>query len=350
MPRSRAYAILWHSDNSAGARRWQTFHLAVLGAGLLAVTLSSIDELPRMVENALTTIIVVAALIFLAEYALRIWVPSCATGEEAYSVAIALRECMERLHRHCDVQIFASDLDPRAIEFARAGKYPEGIAADVPTAWLTRYFTVRDQQYIVNKEIRNLVVFAPHNALSDPPFTRLDWVSCRNLLIYLDVELQKRLLRLFHYALKPGGLLFLGTSESIGDHDDLFDVVDRRWRIFSRRQAQRNTSFAAFPVAVSAVEHLPLPASSAPIGREQPISHLVEQVLLSRYSPPGVVVNQRGDVVYIHGPDATSSLPPAASRDSTSSTWPVKASATNSVWHCIRQEPASGKSSARTCG
>ena len=234
-------------------------------------------------------------------YALRIWVPSCATGEEAYSVAIALRECMERLHRHCDVQIFASDLDPRAIEFARAGKYPEGIAADVPTAWLTRYFTVRDQQYIVNKEIRNLVVFAPHNALSDPPFTRLDWVSCRNLLIYLDVELQKRLLRLFHYALKPGGLLFLGTSESIGDHDDLFDVVDRRWRIFSRRQAQRNTSFAAFPVAVSAVEHLPLPASSAPIGREQPISHLVEQVLLSRYSPPGVVVNQRGDVVYIHG-------------------------------------------------
>ena len=232
---------------------------------------------------------------------IRVWVPACATGEEAYSIAILLQECLERMQRRVDVQVFGTDLDARAIATARAGKYPEGIAADVPPEWLARHFTHQDHHYVINKDTRNLVVFAPQNLIYDPPFTRLDWISCRNLLIYLEAGLQKRLLHLFHYALKPGGLLLLGASETIGERSDLFRPLDRQWKIFRREESAVEPNPALFPagtVSLTGRPALVVPASAVKEGR---ISHFVEQVLLHRFGPVAVLVNDRGDVIYVHG-------------------------------------------------
>ena len=145
----------------------------------------------------------------------RVWAAGCSTGEEAYSLAMLLREHMDRAKRRFTVQMFATDLDPKAIEAARAGLYPEGIARDVRPQRLERFFVKEDGRYRIKKEIRELVIFATQNVLKDPPFTKLDLVACRNLLIYLQPEAQERVLSLFHYALKPGGVLFLGPSESV---------------------------------------------------------------------------------------------------------------------------------------
>lgn len=232
---------------------------------------------------------------------IRVWVPACATGEEAYSIAIVLQECLARLQRRNDVQVFGTDLDGRAIATARAGKYPEGIAADVPAEWLARHFTHQNHHYVINKETRSHVVFAPQNLIFDPPFTRLDWISCRNLLIYLELGLQKRLLHLFHYALKPGGLLFLGASESIGERGDLFRPLDRQWKLFRREDTAVEPNPALFPVGTVAVTGRAAMVAPAGATKEGRISHLVEQVLLNRYGPVGVLVNDRGDVLYIHG-------------------------------------------------
>jgi len=168
---------------------------------------------------------------------LRVWVPGCSTGEEAYTIAIMLREFLERVERPCPVQIFATDLKPQAIEHARIGRYPHGIAMDVSPERLERYFLTEDSHYRVKKDIRDMVVFAPHNLLTDPPFTKLDLVSCRNVLIYLGAEAQHHLLSLLGYALKPGGLLFLGSSETSGDFSDLFTTLEYRWKVFRRTNA-----------------------------------------------------------------------------------------------------------------
>src|SRR5215831_13621285 len=166
---------------------------------------------------------------------LRIWVPGCATGEEAYSLAIALKEAMDKVGRHLLVQIFGTDLDSEAIETARIGQYPDGIAVDVSPQRLERYFIREDGTYRVRKEIREMVVFAPQNVIKHPPFTKLDLLSCRNLLIYLNAEVQKKLLPVFHYSLKPGGLLLLGSSETVGAFTDHFEPLDKHWKIFRRK-------------------------------------------------------------------------------------------------------------------
>ncbi|HYU14861.1 MAG TPA: chemotaxis protein CheB, partial [Candidatus Acidoferrum sp.] len=167
----------------------------------------------------------------------RAWVTGCATGEEAYSVAIVLRESAERLGRAFAVQVFATDLDSGAIQVARLGLYPEAIAADITPERLERYFNREERGLRIKKEIRDLIVFASHNLLKHPPFTRVDLITCRNLLIYLNSEAQARILPLFHYALRPRGVLFLGTSESVGRFGDLFDRLDPKWKLFARRDA-----------------------------------------------------------------------------------------------------------------
>jgi two-component system, chemotaxis family, CheB/CheR fusion protein len=162
---------------------------------------------------------------------IRVWVPGCSTGEEAYSVAILLRQQMEAMDLGLRVKVFATDIDPRAIEVARAGVYPSSIAPDLPDRGLTRFFvpTETDETaYRIREDIREMLVFSEQNVVQDPPFSRLDLITCRNLLIYLNQDLQKQLIPLFHYALNPGGLLFLGTAESVGDFTDLFVPVDRR--------------------------------------------------------------------------------------------------------------------------
>jgi len=232
----------------------------------------------------------------------RAWVPGCATGEEVYSLAILMRECAESAKRQCDVQIFGTDLDNEAIEAARHGRYPAGIAADVTPERLQRFFVADDGTYRIRKEIREMAVFAVQNVIKDPPFTKLDLISCRNLLIYLNADLQRRLMPVFHYALKPGGLLFLGTSETIGGFSDLFEVVDKKWKIFRRKEtALAPHPLLEFPVkAVAAGVESRAPAvPRAP--RESNIAGLVDRLLLGRFAPSSVVVSDRGDVVYIHG-------------------------------------------------
>ncbi|MDR3405856.1 MAG: chemotaxis protein CheB [Chthoniobacter sp.] len=236
------------------------------------------------------------------EYTLRIWVPGCATGEEVFSIAILIREGMEAANRRSHVQIFGTDLDGDAIEAARLGQYPDSIAADVSAGRLERYFVGENGRYRVRKDIREMAIFAVQNVIKDPPFTRLDIISCRNLLIYLNADLQRRLLPIFHYALKPGGLLFLGSSETVGGLTDLFEVVDKKWKIFRRKE----TALAMHPLlelpARSAVRDVKIRGTSAHRPhRELGIAAIVDRLLLARFVPASVVVNDRGDVVYIHG-------------------------------------------------
>jgi two-component system, chemotaxis family, CheB/CheR fusion protein len=235
---------------------------------------------------------------------LRVWVPGCSTGEEAYSLAIMVKEYLTQRNLRFTVQVFASDLDNRAIETARVGLYPIGIAGDIAPERLQRYFTKEDHSYRVKKEIRDMVVFAKHNILTDSPFTKLDILCCRNLLIYLEAKAQHRLLPLFHYALKPQGLLLLGSSETIGGFERLFAVIDRKWKLF-RRTAEPSTlpHLERFSGGLMArtTETRAEPEVSLPDTRPASISMLIQKLLLSHYAPPTVVVNGRGEVVHIHG-------------------------------------------------
>lgn len=245
--------------------------------------------------------------------ALRAWIPGCATGEEVYSLIILLHECGERIHRPFDVKVFGTDLDSDAIETARLGRYPDGVAADVTPERLDRYFLREDGHYRIRQEIRDMAVFAPQNVIKDPPFTKLDILCCRNLLIYLNADLQKRLLPIFHYALKPGGLLFLGPSETIGGFTDLFEPLDKRWKIFRRQETATIHPVeipAALAVTVPEANTAPeadadlKPAAAGLMGspsRTQPVERLIERLMLARYCPATVVVNGCGDIIHIHG-------------------------------------------------
>lgn len=168
---------------------------------------------------------------------LRIWVPGCATGEEAYSLAILLREELERARRSLEVQIFATDLDDEALEIAREGRYPEAIAERVGAERLARFFVREGDHWRVAKHLRGMCIFSRHDLIGDPPFSRLDLVSCRNLLIYLEPDLQQKVVSLLHYALRPGGCLFLGPAESVASYGELFRTVDKKNRIFEARRA-----------------------------------------------------------------------------------------------------------------
>lgn len=169
------------------------------------------------------------------ERQVRIWVSGCSTGEEAYSIAIACREYLTGAGRKADVQIYATDMDDLAVDKARQGTFPDSITVDVPEDLLGRYFFRAGKMFSVKNEIREMLVFAPQNVLRDPPFSRMDLVSCRNMLIYMGPELQEKLLRTFYYSLVPDGYLFLGPSESIGRHAELFRVADKKWKIFQRK-------------------------------------------------------------------------------------------------------------------
>ena len=236
------------------------------------------------------------------EYGYRFWVAGCATGEEVFSLAILMRECLGDAASRADVQVFGTDLDHDAIDTARAGVYPEGISRDLTPERLQRYFTREDSSYRIRKEIREMAIFAVQNVIKDPPFTKLDLISCRNLLIYLNSDLQRRLLPIFHYALKPGGLLFLGSSESIGPFADLFEVVDKKWKIFRRKEAVPAIHpVMTFPALPPARDPAIRPATMSRPAREPNIASAVDHLLLARFAPSSAVVTDRGEVVYIHG-------------------------------------------------
>jgi len=171
---------------------------------------------------------------------LRVWVAGCSTGEEAYTIAMIIQEQLENLKRSVNVQIFATDIDKDAIEVARAGVYPMSISADITAERLQRFFLRKDNFYYVKKSIREMIVFAEQNVINDPPFSKLNLISCRNLLIYMSSELQKKVIPVFHYSLNKNGFLFLGTSETIGEFSDIFSTADRKWKIFQKKPVGLN--------------------------------------------------------------------------------------------------------------
>ena len=238
-------------------------------------------------------------------YTIRAWIPGCSTGEEAYSLAILLAERIEALKPGLQVQLFATDIDRQAIEAARAGVYPAGIAVDVSPARLARFFTPEPGAlaYRVNKSIRDMLVFSEQNALKDPPFSRLDLISCRNLLIYLGGELQEKLLPLFHYALNPNGLLFLGTAESVGGCENCFEPLDRKARIFCRKEL----AGVAYPHGVGRFALPPgggLPAQhTGYFARPHKLSlrELTEKNLLNQSGLAGALTDEKGEILYLHG-------------------------------------------------
>ena len=233
---------------------------------------------------------------------IRAWSVGCSTGEEAYSLAIVFREALEQVKpkSRFTLQIFATDLDSDAINKARMGIYPANIAADVTPERLGHFFIQGENGYRVGKEIRDMVTFATQNVIMDPPFTKLDIVICRNLLIYLTQDLQKKLLPLFHYSLNPGGILFLGSAETISSFTDLFSPLDLKARLFQRREPMLSAEPVAFPFSFA-----PAPAEvleeSTMMKPAPNLQLLADQFLLQRFSPPAVLVNDKGDIVYFSG-------------------------------------------------
>ncbi len=233
-------------------------------------------------------------------YVFRIWTAGCATGEEAYSIAILFREYMDGSGQEFKVQIYATDIDYDAIAEARAGSYPPNIAIDVSPERLRRFFITNESGFRIKKDIREMVVFTLQNVIKDPPFTKLDMVSCRNLLIYFEPELQKRIIPVFHYALKPGGMLFLGNSENIGSHDVLFKPINKKWNFFE-------TKFSLSPVRpmITGGFHMTNDKIVKEHGelfkKEISIAELTKHVLLQSYAPASVVTNEKGEILFVYG-------------------------------------------------
>jgi two-component system CheB/CheR fusion protein len=239
-------------------------------------------------------------------YVFRVWVAGCASGEEAYSIAIVLMELHDEIQaRHegeLSIQIYATDLDDDAVAVARAGRYPPNIAQDVTPERLHRFFTKDEAGYKVKKDIRDRVVFAVQSVIKDPPFTRLDLLSCRNLMIYLEPEQQERLLPTLHYALKPDGVLFLSASESITSQPELFAALDRKWKFYRAVKSATSpraptTRYAAW----SARSYSKAPEEVMKKPRETNFDELARRALLQSYAPASVVIDLKGNILYVYG-------------------------------------------------
>ena len=237
------------------------------------------------------------------ETPVRIWVPGCASGEEAYSIAITLLEYLGDHGNGTSIQIFATDIDDEAVEKARAGIYPENITSDVSAERLRRFFVKVESGYQISKLIRDMCVFANQNVIKDPPFSKVDLISCRNLLIYLGQVLQKKVLTTFHYALKPSGFLLLGTAESIGEFADLFRTVDPKVKLYSKKSIATPLHVEFGPVSLH-----PLPPTTAPEVAAVPalrtsleIQREADRLIMSKYAPAAVVINEQLDILQFRG-------------------------------------------------
>jgi two-component system CheB/CheR fusion protein len=236
-----------------------------------------------------------------ADKPIRIWVPGCASGEEPYSIAMLVSERLNAVQKDCPIQLFATDIDEAALATARAGLYPENIAAEVSQERLQRFFKREGGMYRVNKPIRDAVVFAVQNLISDPPFFKLDLVSCRNLLIYLEPEVQKKVIGLFHFALNEGGYLFLGGAETVGQQEALFEPVVKKWRLYRRIGAARRNvvEFPIFPTryeqGMAGDAERPLLSDPAALG------DFTRARLLEHFAPASVLVDRKYRILYYHG-------------------------------------------------
>ncbi|MEI6309717.1 MAG: chemotaxis protein CheB, partial [bacterium] len=268
-----------------------------------------------------------------ASAVIRVWSPGCSTGEEAYSIAILLAERQEAMKQSYNVQVFATDIDSQAIATARAGLYPASIAADLSPERLARFFTAETEgnAYRISKGIRDMLVFSEQDVIKDPPFSKLDLISCRNLLIYMGTDLQKKLIPLFHYALNPDGFLFLGTSETVGEFGNLFAALDHKSKLYHRKEdfhGEQRAALGRFLPPMTAIdEALPRAALSRPLdyarnysgqdgktvhsalrpgsglaaSKKSPLRELTETALLQQVAPAAALVNGQGDILYLHG-------------------------------------------------
>ncbi len=237
-----------------------------------------------------------------ADYVFRVWVAGCASGEEAYSIAILLREYRNEAQLDFKTQIYSTDLDEDAIATARAGIYPPNIAQDVSAERLRRYFDKHDTGYRVKKDIREMVVFAVQNVIKDPPFTKLDFLSCRNLMIYLEPELQNHLIPAFNFALKPGGVLLVSPSESIGNHTELFEPLNRKWKFYRATHSVASTRALLY-------SRLSWATDTSTKGPDEMIkqikatnfAELTKRALLQSFAPASVVTDLKGNILFVHG-------------------------------------------------
>ncbi|MBM4055074.1 MAG: PAS domain S-box protein [Planctomycetes bacterium] len=232
---------------------------------------------------------------------IRIWAPGCATGEEPYSIAMLFAEYMETTQQHFKVQIFATDINENAIHFARAAAYSQDSADHISPTRLTRFFHKKDRSFIINDRIREMVLFSCHNIIKDPPFSKMDIISCKNLLIYFDAALQDTLLPLLFYVLRPNGFLLLGKSESIRRFSDLFTTIDEKNRIFKRKGASLSPPKSLAMHSENSATLPPKKENNAPMDNPMSIQEHLSKVLLEEFSPPCVIINEEHTILHIHG-------------------------------------------------
>ncbi len=232
---------------------------------------------------------------------IRVWVPACATGEEAYTIAMLISDYCDRHNVRIPAQIFATDIDEDALDTARAARYPDSIAEQVPEYFLEKYFIKQGNVYQIKKSIREMCLFSPHNLIKDPPFSRLDLISCRNLLIYLDGELQKRILPMFHYSLNAEAFLFLGSSESFGVYSDLFRVLDKSYRIYQAKITPVASRTSLPSSNANRYDRTYMRSKTGLEKRPPEIGSVVENILLKTYAPTCAIVNDRGEAAYFFG-------------------------------------------------
>jgi two-component system CheB/CheR fusion protein len=251
-------------------------------------------------------------------YIFRIWVPGCASGEEAFSLAMLFREYMDGIKQEFKIQVYATDIDDDAIASARAGMYPANIAIDVSPDRLRRFFVKEEGGFRIKKEIRESIIFAIQNVIKDPPFTKMDLISCRNLLIYFEGELQNRVIPAFHYALRPEGVLFLSPSEGIGNFIDLFGPLDKKWRIYRAKPSLLSARTLVAQRFTWTGDQTGKERGDV-AGRKDTtnFAELSKRVLLQSFAPPSVITDEKGNIVYVHG-DTGKYLQPAQGQPSTS--------------------------------
>jgi len=235
---------------------------------------------------------------------IRIWIAGCSTGEEAYSIAILITEYLDTLpmKRKPKAQIFATDLDANAIELARTGFYFSNIVAELSPQQIERFFIKKNNGFTVKKEIREMIVFAQHNLIKDAPFTRLDLLCCRNVMIYLTTDLQKKIIPIFHYSLNVNGLLFLGPAESVGSFHDIFNSLDSKWKLFQRKEGVSSLGkLLDFPFHIANQDKLSKTDVAVKSGQKNPLAEHFNKVLLDNHTPPSLLLNDKGEILYING-------------------------------------------------
>ena len=232
---------------------------------------------------------------------LRIWVPGCSTGEEALSIAMLLIECMEKENVRHEIQIFGTDLDPKAIDRARLGEYPKSIASDISEERLERFFVKSEHTHRIRKFIREKIVYAVQNMIQDTPLSKMDLISCRNVLIYMGIKLQQKVLPLFHYSLNDGGYLFLGSSESIGRFDNLFSTIDTHCKIYQRKDTGSRPWLGTFPETEAVYSATLATQGQLDRKKEEDLDHLSARAMLDLFAPAHAIVDERYEILFTHG-------------------------------------------------